>query len=63
MMYDQQDLMDTHHAIRIAITRVSNLNAIPEVEKQLRKTLSKVEKLMDRYCRDNNLREVHFAED
>lgn len=62
-MYNQQDLFDTHHAILRAIKVVSDANTIPDIEKQLRKTLSKVEKMMDRYCHDNNLREVHFAED
>ena len=62
-MYTQRYLFETHNALKLAINAASYANTIPEVEKQLRKTLSKVEKAMDRYCRDNNLQEVHFAED
>ena len=61
-MYTQRYLFETRNALKLAINAASYANTIPEIEKQLRKTLSKVEKAMDQYCLDNDW-EVHFAED
>ena len=62
-MHTQRYLFETRNALMLAINAASYVDTVPEIERQLRKTLSKVEKAMDRYCRDNNLSEVHFAED
>ncbi len=62
-MYTLQYLLETRSAIYLAINAASYANTIPDVEKQLRKMLSKIEKAMDRYCRDNNLPEVPERED
>ena len=59
-MYTQRYLYETHNAIQLAIGAASNANTIPDVEKQLRKMLSKVEKAINRYHYDNNLPEVYF---